>query len=141
MAAEAKYKVDWVETTWGNMIADLKTGRFQVMAAPVFRTIPRATEVAFTRPIDYFGLSAIARVNDTRFNSLDDLRRAADIQIAVTQGEVGHEFATRNLPNAKLRVFDTGNIALALTDVVQGRVDVAISDAWTIKQFVRSAQG
>ncbi len=140
MAKEAGIEVTWVETTWPNMIADLKSGRFQVMAAPVFRTIPRAEEVAFTRSIDYFGLSAVVRVNDQRFKEPSDFNRN-DVTIAVTQGEVGHEFATRRLPNAKLNVHKSGDISLALVDVIEGRTDVGICDSWTAKLFTRAHEG
>lgn len=133
-AQEAGFRVQWVETTWGTMIADLNTGKFQVMAAPVFRTIPRALEVSFTRPIDYFGYSAIARRNDSRFRQIGDFNNAS-VKIAVTQGEVGHEFAQRQLPRAQLVVHRSGDISIALLDVIQGRADVGIADAWTIKQF------
>ena len=134
-AKEADLKVVWVETTWGNMIADLKIGKFDVMAAPVFQTIPRAKEVAFTRTIDYFGLSAVSRASDSRFRDLEDLAQDG-LKVAVTQGEVGHEFALRHLPKAELVVHNTGDISLALVDVIQGRADIGICDAWTAKQFV-----
>ena len=135
MASEAGFKVNWVETTWGTMISDLKSGRFEVMVSPVFRTIPRAEQVAFVRPIDYFGISAIARIDDTRFHGLADFKKPG-IVIAVTAGESGYEYATRHLPSAKLHVFKTGDISLSLMDVVQGRADVAIADDWIVRQFV-----
>lgn len=136
MAKEAGLEITWVETTWSTMIADMKTGRFQVMAAPVFRTIPRAEEVAFTRSIDYFGLSAVVPIGEQRFKEPSDFNRA-DITIVVTQGEVGHEFAIRNLPAAKLVIHKAGDISLALVDVIEGRANVGICDSWTAKLFAR----
>jgi polar amino acid transport system substrate-binding protein len=135
VASEAGLKVQWIETTWGTMVADQQTGRFQVMAAPVFRTIPRALAVTFTRPISDFGLSAVVRSDNTRFHTLADFDRGL-VKIAVTQGEVGYEFATHHLPQAKLNVFKTGDIGLAMTDVIQGRADTTIADSWTVSQFV-----
>lgn len=135
-AAEAGLEVVWVETTWGTMISDLKTGKFDVMASPVFRTIPRALEVSFTRAVDYFGYSAIVRKGEQRFQNIEDLNRS-DVTLTVTQGEVGHEFAQRHLPNARLIVHKTGDISLALVDVVNGKADAGICDAWTAKQFAQ----
>ncbi|HEX7241237.1 MAG TPA: ABC transporter substrate-binding protein [Longimicrobiaceae bacterium] len=134
VALEGGLKVQWVETTWGTMIADLNTGKFQVMAAPVFRTVPRSLEVSFTRSIDYFGYSAVVRKAESRFRQIGDFN-SPQVRIAVTQGEVGQEFAQRNLPRAQLVVHRSGDISLALVDVIQGRADVGIADAWTIKQF------
>ena len=136
MTSEAGFEIEWVETTWGTMISDLKAGRFQVMAAPVFRTIPRAEEVAFTRAVDYFGLSAVVRKDETRFKNVSDFDRP-DVTVAVTQGEVGHEFASRRLTKAKLGVHKTGDISLALVDAIQGKADAAICDSWTAKLFAR----
>src|SRR4051812_43204218 len=100
-AEEGGLQVDWVETTWSTMIADLHAGKFQVMAAPVFRTVPRSIEVGFTKSIDYFGNSAIVRSGDKRFKTLADFNNPS-VTITVTQGEVGHDYAKRYLPKAKL---------------------------------------
>ena len=140
MAREAEWKVQWVETTWGTMIGDIKTNKFDVMGAPVFRTIGRAKSVEFTRSIGYFGLSAVVRADDGRFSKLSDFEQPGLI-VAVTQGEVGHEFAERNLPNAELVVRQSGDISLALVDVIQGRADVGIADAWTIAKFAEEHSG
>jgi ABC-type amino acid transport substrate-binding protein len=140
VAEEAKLEVEWVETTWPTMIADLGAGKFQVMAAPVFRTIPRSLEVAFSRPIDYFGYSAIVRAGDPRFKTLADFDKP-DVKISVTQGEVGHEYVVRHLPKAVRIEHRSGDIALALVDVIESRADVGICDAWTAKQFAKQHAG
>jgi ABC-type amino acid transport substrate-binding protein len=132
---EAGIQVDFVETTWTNMIADLKTSKFDVMAAPVFRTIPRSLEVSFTRPIDYFGLSAVVRSNEKRFSTLDDFNRPG-ITVATVSGEVGNDYARIHLPRAQVISHNSGDIAVALVDVIEGRADVGITDAWTIREFV-----
>jgi ABC-type amino acid transport substrate-binding protein len=140
VADEAGIKVEFVETTWTTVISDLKSGRFQVMAAPVFRTIPRALEVDFTRPVDYFGLSAIVRNGDKRFSQLEDFN-SKKIKIATVQGEVGWDFARRHLPQAELVVHQSGNISVALVDVLEGKADAGITDAWTVRQFAAAHPG
>lgn len=140
MAKEAGLEVKWVETTWSTMIVDLRVGNFQVMAAPVFRTIPRSMAVAFTRPIDYFGLSAVVRAEDNRFKMVEDFNREG-VTIVGTQGEVGHEFAERHLPKAKLIGYKGGDIAKALVDVIDGKADVGICDSWTVRLFVKEHAG
>ena len=140
MASEAGWEVNWVETTWGNMITDLNTGRFDVMAAPVFRTISRETEVDFTRSIDFFGLNAVVRKDDDKLITVADLDQGG-VTVTVTQGEVGQDFAQRHMKNAKVEVHKTGDISLALVDVIQKRADVGICDSWTAKQFVEKHNG
>ena len=120
-------------------------GEYQVRSLPGHgrHRVPHhpARDVTFTRPIDYFGLSVPIVRNDNRsIAQLGDLKRPG-LTIAVTQGEVGQEYAARNLPQAKLRQFNTGNIALALNDVIDGRAQVGIADAWTIRQFAAQHPG
>lgn len=140
IAGEVGWKVTWVESTWGTMISDLKAGKFHVMAGPIFRTIGRATEVAFTVPIDYYGLSAIVRTGDNRFKEITDLNRS-DVTIAVTTGEIGYDYSKRHLPKAKLIVKQTGDISLAMVDVVQKRADASIADFYTVRQFAEKHKG
>ncbi len=139
-AEEGGLQVEWVETTWSTMIADMHANKFQVMAAPVFRTVPRALEVGFTKPMDYFGNSAIVRSGEQRFKTLANLNDPS-VTIAVTQGEVGYDYAKRYLPKAKLVVHNSGDISLALVDVIQKRADAGICDAWTAREFAKAHAG
>jgi cyclohexadienyl dehydratase len=139
-SSEAGLLVEFVETTWSTMVSDLKSKRFQVMAAPVFRTIPRALEVSFTRPVDYFGLSALVRSGDRRFTQLQDFDKA-NVRVATVEGEVGWDFARLHLRKAQILTHKSGNISVALLDVIEGKADVGITDAWTIKQFAAAHPG
>lgn len=130
-------KIEYHESNWGTMITDIKANKYDVQAAPIFRTIPRSMEVAFTRPIDYFGNGAVVRKGDKRFKNPLDFNQKG-VKIAVTQGEVGHEFAKKFLPNAELIVIQTEDISRPLLEVATGRADAGIADAWTTYQFVQA---
>ena len=129
-------KVSYHESNWGTMITDIKAHKYDVQAAPIFRTTPRAMEVSFLRPIGYFGNGAVVRKGDTRFKNPLDFNREG-VKIAVAQGEVGHEFAKKFLTKTKLIVIQTEDIARPLLDVVTGRADAGIADAWTTYRFVQ----
>lgn len=43
-------RIDWVQTEFGRLIPELRQGRFDVIAAGMFITRPRAAEVRFSRP-------------------------------------------------------------------------------------------
>ncbi len=136
VANEADIEVEWTETTWATMISDLKLGRIDVMAAPIFKTIPRAKEVRFTRSIDRFGLSAIVLSEARNVTSPLEFNDPS-FTITVTQGEVGHEFALKHLPRANIQVLKAGDISLALVNVIEGRANVGICDSWTAAQFAK----
>jgi ABC-type amino acid transport substrate-binding protein len=134
IALEGGFTVDYEETTWAAMVTGLQTGKFDLVVSGVFRTIPRAKEVTFTSPLLYVGISAIARKDDRRFATLDDLQQPG-LVIAVTNGEVGHEYARRFLPRATTTVLSTEDISRPMLEVTVGRADIALGDSLTAARF------
>lgn len=134
IAKQLGVKVEYQEAEWGTFMAGLGTGKFDLCIGATYRTIPRAKEVAFTRPLMYVGNSVIVAKNETRFKSIQDFNRK-DITIAVTQGEQGHEYAKISLPKVKLKVLASANQALALAEVSTKRADAALGDSWACKQY------
>lgn len=130
-------RIEYEETTWGTMVAGVTSGKFDVVVSGIFSTIPRLMEVTFTRPVLFVGLSAVARKGDTRFKTVEDLRQPG-ITVAVTAGEVGHDYATKFLPKAKLLVFDTPDITRPMLEVISGRADVGIADSMSCYNFVKA---
>jgi polar amino acid transport system substrate-binding protein len=92
--------------------------------------------VSFTRPIIYIGNGAIVRKGETRFKNVSDFNKEG-IQIAVAQGEASHEYAREHLTKAKLVVLSTADLSQPLTEVISGRVDIGLADAWTTSQFAK----
>lgn len=136
IARQAEWDLEFVESDWATFSAGLASNRFDVSIAPTFVTIPRAMSVAFTRPLFYAGNSAIVRSSETRFSTVDSLDQA-DVTIAVTQGEAGHEYATANFKNAKLIVHPGADQTLTFHDVLTGRADAALGDAYVTSQFAK----
>lgn len=59
----------------------------------------------------------------------------------MTQGEAGHEYATANFKNAKLIVHPGADQMLTFQDVLTGRADVALGDAYVTSQFAKLHSG
>ena len=135
IAREAGWKLEWVQTSPDTKIPDLQAGKFDVMTEPIFRTIPRATRVTFSRPYAYFGDAAgIVRKGDTRFKVIDDLN-ASGITIAVRQGYTDQTFASDNLPLATLRALKVDDTSQVFLEVIAGKADVALADLEQVKSF------
>lgn len=134
IAKQLGVKVEFHETDWGTFMAGLATGKFDLCIGATYRTIARAKEVAFTRPLMYVGNSVIIAKGDSRFKSIMDFNRD-DVTIAVTQGEQGHEFAKVYLPKAKLKVLSSADQSLAMSEVSAKRADAALGDSWACKQY------
>lgn len=134
IAKQAGWEVDFQEADWSTFAAGLNTKRFDVSIAPTFVTVPRAVSVSFTRPLFYAGNSAIVRANESRFNTISSFDQP-NVKIAVTQGEAGHEYAKANFKNAQLIVHPGSDQTLTMQDVLSGRADAALGDAYVTAKF------
>ncbi|MBV9527839.1 ABC transporter substrate-binding protein [Sphingomonas sp.] len=127
---------EFIETTWGNFVAGLQSGQFDLSIAGTFATVGRASAVEFTKPISYLGYSAVVKTGDSRFKSLSDLNRS-DIKIALIQGGASVEYAKENFPKAQLSLLATGNLLAPFVEVSAGRADVGIEDAWQAHRYAK----
>ena len=136
VAKDADLKVKYTESTWGGFPADLNTGKCDTAIAGIYPTIGRSTSVSFTRPFFYAGNGAVVKVGDNRFDSIDDLNKE-NIKIAVIQGEYGHIYAQKYLPEAELVVLEkSADLTMPLVAVTSGQADVGLSTSDVIKEYV-----
>jgi len=135
IAREAGWKLEWIKTSPDTKIPDLQAGKFDVMTEPIFRTIPRATRVTFSRPYAYFGDAAgIVKKGDSRFKVVDDLNKRG-VTIVVRQGYTDQAFAADNLPAASLRALKVDDVSQLFLEVITGKADVALADLEQVKAF------
>lgn len=140
IAQQMGVEPEFVETTWGNFVAGLQSGQFDVSIAGTFATIQRAMVVDFTRPIFYLGYGALVRTDDERYQTLDDMNDP-ETRIAVVQGGAAEDYVRRNMPDAQVVTLATGNLSAPFVEVLANRADVAIEDAYNIDNFVGQQSG
>jgi cystine transport system substrate-binding protein len=135
-------KVEWHQFSFDTMKADLAADRFDFIADPVFLTVPRAADFAFSEPYSYFGIAvALVRADDNRFAKFADLDREG-ITIALAEGWTSSEYARANLKKPTLKSIPvTGDALAQMDDVLLGRADVALNDVPTVLQYVRAHPG
>jgi|SRR3989344_1085779 len=129
-------KPEFHEQAWGTAALGLQSGVCDLVAAGYFINIPRANAVAFTKPLFYIGDAALVKKGDSRFSSIMDADKKG-IAVAVATGESGHEFVKQNFRNAEIRVIDVegGDLFRLYLEVLSGRADIAVTDAWNVKMF------
>ena len=134
--------IAWVPTNWTNVRTDLVAGKFDLVVEPVFRTIPRAAVVDFSRPFASFGYAiGVVQADDERFREITDIN-GPEVLISVGQGLSSHEYLREHLPGAtNLRVIPGGQAHAALDEVLLGRVDIALSDSTTIDAYLEAHPG
>lgn len=142
IAKQLDCKVVWHRLNWNTMSADLKRGEFDVIADPIFQTIPRAREFAFTEPYAYFADGiAVVRVNEQRFTNFDSLDREG-VTIAVGQGWASETLLKTRFSKANIVPVQTGTDLLQLfNEVIAGRAVVAVADAADALRFVNEHSG
>ena len=136
IATQAGWKINFIETDWSGFTAALSAKRIDVSIAPTFVTIPRALAVSFTRPLFYAGNSAIVRTNDTRFSDIYSFDKPS-LNISVIQGEASQEFVKTHFTHANIHVLPGPEQAMAFQDVISGRADAALGDAFAVSQFAK----
>jgi len=134
IARNMEVKVEFVEADFATFIAGLQSKKYDLSISPTFSTIQRAKSVAFTIPLMAAGNSAIVRKGDHRFKTLNDIDKRG-VVVAVTQGEQGYEYAKTHFKNAEIKVFSGGDQNLTFSEVLAGRADVALGDAWFSAKF------
>jgi polar amino acid transport system substrate-binding protein len=138
IAEEAGWKVEWIKTAPDTKISDLKGGKFDVVATPIFQSIQRAREVMYTRPYVYIGsATGIVRKGDTRFKSISDLNKPG-VTVVVRQGLVDQSYAEKNLPNATVVAMRVDDVSLIVLEVLSGKADIAIADTSQMRAFQKA---
>lgn len=139
---ELKCKVVWHRLNWNTMSADLKRGEYDVIADPIFQTIPRAREFAFSAPFAYFADGiAVVRKEENRFTTFDSLDRPG-VVIAVGQGWASETLVKVRFSKAQIRSVQTATDLLQVfNEVASGRADVAIADGVDAERFVKEHAG
>ncbi len=138
IASRINAKITYHEQTFGNMAAALQSGICDLTTS-YFAQIPRASSVAFTKPLFYVGDSALVRKGDTRFSSVNDIDKKG-VKIAVATGESGHNYVKENFKNAEIIAIDveSSDLSRFLLEVTSGRADIGIADANTIGRFAKT---
>lgn len=137
IAQELHCKVVWHRINWNTMSADLKRGEYDIIADPIFQTIPRAPEFAFSGPYAYFADGiAVVRIDDNRFSEFQDLNREG-IKINVGLAQASEALVRARFTKAQILPVSvpTDNMQI-FNGVLSGRVDAAVADAPNAKRFV-----
>lgn len=142
IAKELGVKVVWHRLNWNTMSADLKRGEFDVIADPIFQTIPRAREFAFSEPYTYFADGiAVVRINENRFDTFNSLdKKGITINVGLGRGSealVRAHFTKANIVPVTAATDDL----ITFQDVLAERSDVAVADLPNAKRILKEHPG
>ena len=128
-ASSIDVEVEVVETTWGNMVAGLQAGKWDISSA-LNRKPQRALAVNYSMPIWSYEIGLLYDTRNPKISA--DMTSLADfdkegITIAVMQGAAGDLSITPQVKNAKIIRLDGANEGRLA--VISKRADVFATDS------------
>jgi polar amino acid transport system substrate-binding protein len=136
LADDLGVQVEFVETSWSGVIPDLLDRQFDLIAAGLWVTAPRALVINFTQPSASEGIYLISNKASAGLQSAADFNRPG-MKIAVYAGTPQERLAARLFPQASLvKVEGDGD---QLAPVLEGKAQAALVPTFAPQVFVRSA--
>jgi polar amino acid transport system substrate-binding protein len=130
-------QVNGVLTEFGALIPGLQAERYDVIAAGMYITAPRATQVAFTNPTYVVKEGFIvAKGNPKQIHGYDDVAKSDQLRLGVVAGAVEHGYAKKLLvPDDRLVVFPDN--ASAIAGLRADRCDAVAMTSLTIRDLLQ----
>ena len=121
-------KLEWVETSWPTLTADLQRGAFDLALSGISRTLTRAAVPgsSFSEPYHRGGKAPIIRCADqTRFTTWEAIDQPG-VRAVVNPGGTNEAFARSRYQQASLRVHEDNRTIFQ--EIAEGRADVMVTD-------------
>lgn len=136
MARELGVKVEYVPTSWPNLLKDLQANQFDIAVGGITRNVARLRQVDMLPGYAPFGKVALVRAADKdRFRTLDDLNQAG-VRVIKNPGGTNEAFVLANLKAAQVATHDKNAEIPAL--IAEGKGDVMITETYEALHYARA---
>jgi cyclohexadienyl dehydratase len=120
-------KVEFVQTTWPNLMKDFEAGDFDMAMGGISITLDRQKKGFFSTPVLQDGKTPIARCGDKeRYETIANIDKP-NVRVIVNPGGTNERFARANFKNAKIEVY--GDNVSIFDEIAKGDADVMMTDA------------
>jgi cyclohexadienyl dehydratase len=120
-------KVEFVPTTWPNLMKDFEAGDFDIAVGGISITLDRQAKGFFSTPVMQDGKTPIARCADKdKYATIADIDKSG-VRVIVNPGGTNERFARTNVKNAKIDVY--GDNVTIFDQIAKGDADVMMTDA------------
>ena len=127
LARSLGVEIQWVRTSWPELMNDLLAGKFDIAMGGISRTLKRQRQALFSMPYHVGGKMPIGRCSDkARLTSLAQIDQP-DIRVIVNPGGTNQKYVQEHIRQAKIRVFDDNR--KIFDEILADRADVMITDA------------
>lgn len=120
-------KVEFVQTTWPNLMKDFEAGDFDIAMGGISITLDRQKKGFFSTPVMRDGKTPIARCTDKdKYETIAEIDKPG-VRVIVNPGGTNERFARANIKNAKIDVYND-NVTI-FDEIAKGDADLMMTDA------------
>jgi cyclohexadienyl dehydratase len=120
-------KVEFVQTTWPNLMKDFEAGNFDIAMGGISITLDRQKKGFFSSAVMRDGKTPIARCTDKdKYETIAEIDKPG-VRVIVNPGGTNERFARANIKNAKIDVYND-NVTI-FDEIAKGDADLMMTDA------------
>ena len=127
-------QTEYVDSTWGTIIAALKADKCDIAMVGLFRLAQRAEVILFSNPWGFNTMIVVAR-EGKNFASMDEVN-SEDVTLASISGTAEEEAMKRYFPKAQVRSVVTDKLASVFLELAAGRADAMLIETTTARLFI-----
>ena len=128
MAKELGVKVEYVQTSWPNLMKDIQSDKFDVAVGGITRNVNRMRVVAMLPGYAPFGKVALVRTADkAKFSTAESLNQPS-VRVIKNPGGTNEAFVLANLKAAQVSTHDKNAEIPGL--IAEGKGDVMITETY-----------
>ncbi len=136
MAQELGVKIEYVATSWPNLLKDLQANRFDIAVGGITRNVGRIRYVAMLPGYAPFGKVALVRTEDkAKLKTAQDLNQAS-VRVIKNPGGTNEAYVLQNLKAAQVSTHDKNAEIPAL--IASGKGDVMITETYEALHYSKA---
>ncbi|RYF08721.1 MAG: transporter substrate-binding domain-containing protein [Comamonadaceae bacterium] len=136
MAKELGVKVEYVPTTWPNLMKDIQADKFDVAVGGITRNVVRIRQIEMLPGYAPFGKVALVRAADKdKFRALADLNQPG-VRVIKNPGGTNETFVLDQLKAAQVSTHDKNAEIPAL--IAEGKGDVMITETYEALHYAKA---
>jgi len=136
MAKELGVKVEYVQTSWPNLMKDIQSDKFDVAVGGITRNVTRIRQVAMLPGYAPFGKVALVRAADkAKFTKPEDLNQAS-VRVIKNPGGTNEAYVLQNLKAAQVSTHEKNAEIPAL--IAEGKGDVMITETYEALHYSKA---
>lgn len=136
MAQELGVEIEYVPTSWPNLMPDLLADKFDVAVGGITRNVTRVSKAQMLPGYAPFGKVALVRKDEaSKYSSVDDLNQPS-VHVVKNPGGTNEIFVLENLTQAEVSTHEQNAEIPAL--IAEGKGDVMITETYEALHYSKS---